>query len=118
MTMIFFLLFKLFLTARVYLCIDEVNEDIELGKKEHKTAGLASMETLDDSTKDPWTETEAENGNGTVEAVKKPNDDDDHKKEADQTDADKKAADDEEKEKPIPIWQQIREYNCSIGIFI
>jgi hypothetical protein len=82
-----------------------VTDNIELGNTNNvPKAGLASMETLDDSTKDPWT---VENGS---ESPKLP-------KEEEVTAAEAKAAEAEaEKEKPIPIWQQIQNYNCSIGI--
>lgn len=51
------------------------------------------METLDDSTKDPWTE------NG------------------DKVDAPKEGETNNEQsaEKPVCIWQEIRNYECSIG---
>lgn len=78
---------------------DDVTDNIELGSSKNQgKAGLASMETLDDSTKDPWN---IENGETKEEEAKH--------------DEEKKALESEEQEKPIPIWQQIRSYNCSIG---
>ena len=55
------------------------------------------METLDDSTKDPWTE----NGD-TVDTTTKANEASDPKNET-------------PAEKPINIWQSIQSYECSIG---
>lgn len=75
---------------------DDVTDNIELGNTK---AGLASMETLDDSTKDPWN---IENGETKDEQEAK-------------NDEEKKALDSEDQEKPLSIWQQIRNYNCSIG---
>ncbi|XP_070493345.1 neurotactin [Chironomus tepperi] len=72
----------------------EVAENIELGNE--PKAGLASMETLDDSTKDPWTE----NGD-TVDTTNK-------EKEANESQNEQPA------EKPINIWQSIQSYECSI----
>lgn len=67
------------------------SEDIELGK-----AGLASMETLDDSTKDPW------NQESAPDAVPKESE---------------KAADEPEPEKKQSLITSIQNYNCSIGEF-
>ncbi|KAL7032492.1 hypothetical protein ACKWTF_007333 [Chironomus riparius] len=72
----------------------DVAENIELGSE--PKAGLASMETLDDSTKDPWTE----NGD-TVDTTTKANEANDHQNEL-------------PAEKPINIWQSIQSYECSI----
>lgn len=70
-------------------------------------AGLASMETLDDSTKDPW----GPEQNGSPDP-KAPKDEEAGLK-------DEKAAEDEEKEKLVPIWQACWEsvvnYQWSIG---
>lgn len=58
------------------------------------------METLDDSTKDPWTE------NGDT---------------VDTTNTKEKEANDPQNEvpaeKPINIWQSIQSYECSIGTY-
>lgn len=67
------------------------SEDIELGK-----AGLASMETLDDSTKDPWNQESVPDG-----AAKES----------------EKAADEPEPEKKQSLIASIQNYNCSIGEF-
>lgn len=59
------------------------------------------METLDDSTKDPWTE----NGD-TVDTT---------------TNKEKEANDPQNEqpvEKPINIWQSIQSYECSIGTYL
>lgn len=74
-------------------------------------AGLASMETLDDSTKDPWGPE-----NGSPDA-KVPNDE-----EAGLKEIDKAAEAEEDREKTIPIWQacwqNIINYQWSIGMRI
>jgi len=57
------------------------------------------METLDDSTKDPWTE----NGD-TVDTTTKQNEANDPRIE-------------QNAEKPINIWQTIQSYECSIGTY-
>lgn len=71
-------------------------------------AGLASMETLDDSTKDPWG---TENGSPDP---KVPKDEENGLK-----GEEKAPAEEEEKEKTIPIWQacwqNIVNYQWSIG---
>lgn len=82
---------------------------VELGiVNSEPKAGLASMETLDDSTKDPWG---TENGSPDLKA---PKDDESGLKEGE-----KGAEDEEGKEKRIPIWQacwqSIINYQWSIG---
>ena len=62
-----------------------------------RKAGLASMETLDDSTKDPWNQ---ENGSEVVDAEKP-------------AEILEKGAEDMEKKKSL--MASIRNYNCSIG---
>jgi Carboxylesterase family len=76
------------------------NEDIELGSGPR--AGLASMETLDDSTKDPWN---PENSPDVVDAEK------DGKSGA----VEKELCEQDGKEKKLPFLAGIRNYNCSIG---
>lgn len=84
---------------------------VELGNMNQPKAGLASMETLDDSTKDPWGPE-----NGSPEP-KVPKDEEAGLKE------DEKAPEGEDdlKEKPIPVWQacwqNILNYQWSIGKF-
>ena len=78
------------------IIIDEVAENIELGNE--PKAGLASMETLDDSTKDPWTE----NGDTVDTTETKTNGNSDPQNE-------------QPAEKPINIWESIQSYECSIG---
>ncbi|CRL04436.1 CLUMA_CG017521, isoform A [Clunio marinus] len=73
------------------------SDDIELGNGPAGKAGLASMETLDDSTKDPWNQ---ENGPDAVDADKAKENDD-------------KVAEGSE-EKKIPVISSIRNYKCSI----
>lgn len=71
-----------------------------MGNGPRGKAGLASMETLDDSTKDPWNQ---ENGSDAVDAekpVEKP---------------EKGAVDEEKKESLIAT---IQSYSCSIGKFV
>jgi hypothetical protein len=70
-----------------------------MGNGPRGKAGLASMETLDDSTKDPWNQ---ENGSDAVDAdkpVEKP----------------EKGAEDEEKKESLIAG--ILNYRCSIGEF-
>lgn len=76
------------------------SDDIELGPQAAK-AGLASMETLDDSTKDPWNQEEQD----AVDAAKL----------AETVPDEKKPIKEEEGEKNLSVYQQIRNYNCSIG---
>lgn len=76
-------------------------EDIELGNGPGGKAGLASMETLDDSTKDPWNQ---ENSPDVVDAEKP--------KEVE------KAAEETEGEKKQSLIASIQNYNCSIGEFV
>lgn len=73
------------------------SDDIELGGP--GKAGLASMETLDDSTKDPWNQ---ENGGDAVDAEK--------------TDEPKKA-EEAEAEPKVSLLASIRSYDCSVGEF-
>jgi hypothetical protein len=63
-----------------------------MGNGPRGKAGLASMETLDDSTKDPW-------GNGTDEKTT--------------VDAPEKGVEDNDKKESLIA--SIRNYNCSIG---
>lgn len=72
-------------------------EDIEMGNGPRGKAGLASMETLDDSTKDPWNQ---ENGADAVDAEKP-------------SEAPEKGVEDSEKKESLIAT--IRNYNCSIG---
>lgn len=74
------------------------SDDIELGSGPGGKAGLASMETLDDSTKDPWNQ---ENGDATDANEK--------------TEEPKKAPEEEEEKKFAAIISSIQNYNCSIG---
>lgn len=60
---------------------------------------MASMETLDDSTKDPWNQ---ENGDATDAATEK-------------VDEPKKAPEEEEEKKLSAIISSIQNYNCSLG---
>lgn len=84
---------------------------VELGNMNSgPKAGLASMETLDDSTKDPWG---TENGSPDL---KVPKDEENGVKNGE------KAVEDEgEKEKPMPLWQacwqNVTNYQWSIGEF-
>lgn len=71
------------------------SDDIELGNGTKK-AGLASMETLDDSTKDPWSQ-EGDAPDGAKDAEKP---------------AEKS---DEPKVKGPSFFDSIRGYTCSIG---
>lgn len=63
-----------------------------------KKAGLASMETLDDSTKDPWN-TESDAVDASKSTADKP--------------TDEKV--DEVTEKGPTFWDSIRAYSCSLG---
>ena len=75
------------------------SDDIELGGPGGK-AGLASMETLDDSTKDPWNQ---ENATDVVDA--------------DKPEELPKKDEPEEKKRVSAIISEIRNYNCSLGKF-
>jgi hypothetical protein len=75
------------------------NDDLELGSGPR--AGLASMETLDDSTKDPWN---PENSPDVVDADK-----------GEDSKAAGKEAEEQEREKKLPFLAGIQNYNCSIG---
>lgn len=68
-----------------------------MGNGPRGKAGLASMETLDDSTKDPWNQE-----NDAVDAEKP-------------ADKPEKGAEDEEKKESLIA--SIQNYNCSIGKF-
>lgn len=70
-------------------------EDIEMGNGPRGKAGLASMETLDDSTKDPWNQ--ENDGVDAENPVEKP---------------EKGVVDEEKKESLIA---SIQKYKCSIG---
>lgn len=69
-------------------------DDIEMGNG-RKRAGLASMETLDDSTKDPWNQ-ESDSPDGS-----KP--------------AEKPAEEPVIEEKGPSVFDRIRAYTCSLG---
>lgn len=73
------------------------SDDIELGSGPGGKAGLASMETLDDSTKDPWNQ---ENGGDAVDAEKS-----EEAKKAEEATAEEKTS----------LFSNIRNYTCSIG---
>lgn len=75
------------------------SDDIELGNGPGGKAGLASMETLDDSTKDPWNQ---ENAPDAVDAEKP-------------KETEKPAEETEEKKESLVAT--IRNYNCSLGEF-
>lgn len=77
------------------------SDDIELGNGPGGKAGLASMETLDDSTKDPWNQ---ENGGDAVDAEKP-------------KEGEKETAEEQPKEKKQSLIASIQSYNCSIGEF-
>ncbi|XP_062708528.1 neurotactin [Aedes albopictus] len=86
----------------------EGEDDLELGKRPKNRAGLASMETLDDSMKDTETKDTVDNkpgANGTdSEALVKPEE--------------KKDAEKEEAEEPAPskypCLERIRNYRCTV----
>uniref|UniRef100_A0A1B0CB37 Carboxylesterase type B domain-containing protein n=1 Tax=Lutzomyia longipalpis TaxID=7200 RepID=A0A1B0CB37_LUTLO len=87
------------------------NADVELGNGPHNKAGLASMETLDDSTKDPESKDTTDRA-----AIAKPTDEDletvklDNVDEKSQGKAEEAGASD----KPKPWLERIRSYHCSI----
>ncbi|KAH8259681.1 hypothetical protein KR026_008731 [Drosophila bipectinata] len=81
------------------------NDDVELGLGK---AGLASMETLDDSLKDQDTVDRAPvktNGTDEIKSDLK-----DEKLAAEQ----KLAAEEEERERPVPLLTRLRGYKCSV----
>lgn len=100
------------LTSKLFfLYVDDVTDNaVELGTMHSgPKAGLASMETLDDSTKDPW----GPEQNGGSPDPKAPKDEETGTKD------EKAAIEEEEKEKLVPIWQacwhNIVNYQWSIG---
>lgn len=83
----------------------DVAENIELGNE--PKAGLASMETLDDSTKDPWS-TENGNGNGVTETKSE-------SENGPKGDAEKKEKDALDGAVPkTDYWGMIQNYECSV----
>lgn len=90
----------------------QATEDLELGNGPNNKAGLASMETLDDSQKDndsKDTTDKAVNGKTAdedMETVKL-----DEKEDKPKDKAEEAAAD----QKPKPILDRIRAYQCSVG---
>ncbi|XP_038118349.1 neurotactin [Culex quinquefasciatus] len=86
-------------------------DDLELGKRPKNRAGLASMETLDDSLKDTETKDTVDKpaaaaANGTdSEALVKP----DEKK-----DAEKGEDGEEPTPSKYPCWERFRTYKCSV----
>nr|XP_040222964.2 neurotactin [Anopheles coluzzii]XP_040222965.2 neurotactin [Anopheles coluzzii]XP_040222966.2 neurotactin [Anopheles coluzzii] len=85
----------------------EPDDDIELGKTPKNRAGLASMETLDDSLKDADTKdtVDAKGANGTDgEALVKPDD----------KEVKDKAAEAEEDAQERSLLQRVQSYRCSV----
>lgn len=74
------------------------SDDIELGSGPGGKAGLASMETLDDSTKDPWNQ---ENGGDAVDAEK--------------TDEPKIVEEPVQEKRLAALIESVQSYKCSIG---
>lgn len=75
------------------------SEDIELGNGPGGKAGLASMETLDDSTKDPWNQ---ENSPDLVDAEKP-------------KEGEVEKTVEKNEDKKSPFIASIQNYKCSIG---
>lgn len=87
------------------------SDDLEMGNGPNNKAGLASMETLDDSQKDNDSKDQTDKANGKLaeddlETVKL-----DDKEEKPTDKAEEAAAD----QKKLPILERIRGYQCSIG---
>lgn len=91
---------------------NRASEDLEMGSGPKTKAGLASMETLDDSLKDTDSKDQTDKAvNGKIsdddmETVKLDEKEDKPKD---------KAAEAAEDQKPKPFMDRIREYQCSVG---
>lgn len=88
------------------------SEDLELGNGPRTKAGLASMETLDDSLKDTDSKDQTDkavNGKMADEDLETVKLDDKEEKPKD------KAAEAAEDQKPKPILDRIRAYQCTVG---
>lgn len=91
-------------------------DDIELGNGPNNRAGLASMETLDDSLKDTEKDTVDKNN-----AVNNATDEDKMetiKLTTEEKDAEKAAEAEQDKVKQATFLDRIRAYRCSIGEFL
>lgn len=88
------------------------SEDLEMGNGPRTKAGLASMETLDDSLKDTDSKDQTDkavNGKMADEDLETVKLDDKEEKPKD------KAAEAAEDQKPKPILDRIRAYQCTVG---
>lgn len=91
---------------------NRASEDLEMGSGPKTKAGLASMETLDDSLKDTDSKDQTDkavNGKMADEDMETVKLDEKEEKPKD------KAAEAAEDQKPKPILDRIREYQCSVG---
>lgn len=89
-------------------------DDVELGTGPKNRAGLASMETLDDSLKDNDGKDQTDKAvtaisNDNLETIKLNETNEEKEKEQKKTD------DKEEEKKPVGCWDRIISYKCSVG---